>query len=287
MAPSDRRWLVAGAHGMLGTDLLAVLTARCPDDEVLASDRPDLDITDEHAVARAVDGVDVVVNCAAWTDVDAAQAHEAEAFAVNAVGPSVLARSCAVSGAWLLHVSTDYVFAGDAAEPYAEGALVHPRTAYGRTKAAGEWAVRTYLPDRSWILRSAWLYGWSGRNFVSTMLRLAAERDTIDVVDDQHGQPTWTVDLAHRIVDTVTGEVPPGVYHATSAGHTTWYALAREALRLSGHDPDRIRPTTTAAFPRPAPRPAWSVLGHEAWTAAGLAPLRPWDVALAEALRHR
>ena len=147
---------------MLGTDLLEVLTARVPDDEVRAVDLPELDITDPDQVASAVAGVDVVVNCAAFTDVDGAETNEAAAFTVNAVGPATLARACAESGAWLLHISTDYVFAGDASEPYPEDAPIAPRSAYGRTKAAGEWAVRAHLPDHSWILRTAWLYGWHG-----------------------------------------------------------------------------------------------------------------------------
>ncbi len=281
------RWLVTGSKGMLGTDLLDVLATRRPDDTVEGLDLPDLDITDPDGVEAALPGVDVVVSCAAWTDVDGAEAHEAQAFTVNAVGAATLARACADTGAGLLHISTDYVFAGDATEPYPEDAPMAPRSAYGRTKAAGEWAVRTYLPDRSWILRTAWLYGWHGRNFIETILRLAAERDSVDVVDDQHGQPTWTVDLAHRIVDTIDADAPPGAYHATSSGRTTWHELARTAVTLTGGDPGRIRPTTTAAFPRPAPRPAWSVLGHDRWAEVGLSPLRRWDDALREAMESR
>jgi dTDP-4-dehydrorhamnose reductase len=281
------RWLVTGARGMLGTDLLDVLAARRSDDTVGGLDLPELDITDPGSAEAALSGVDVVVNCAAWTDVDGAETHEATAFSVNAIGAATLARACADTGARLLHLSTDYVFAGDSADPYDEDAPLAPRTAYGRTKAAGEWAVRAYLPERSWILRTAWLYGWHGKNFVDTILRLAAERDTVNVVDDQHGQPTWTVDLAHRIIDTVTSAAPPGVYHATPSGHTTWHGLARAAVALDGGDPDRVRPTTTAAFPRPAPRPAWSVLGHDRWAKADLPPLRRWDDALREAMQSR
>ena len=281
------RWLITGARGMLGTDLLEVLAARVPDDEVRAVDLPELDITDPDGVATAVDGVDVVVNCAAFTNVDGAESNEAAAFTVNAVGPATLARACAESGARLLQISTDYVFDGDATSPYPEDAPIAPRSAYGRTKAAGEWAVRAHLPDRSWILRTAWLYGWHGRNFIDTILRLAAERDSLDVVADQHGQPTWTVDLAHRIVDVVTDNLPAGTYHATSAGHTTWHGLAQAAVSLTGGDADSVHPTSTEAFPRPAPRPAWSVLGHDRWATVGLAPLRSWDAALEEAIARR
>lgn len=280
-------WLVTGARGMLGSDLLEVLAARVPDDEVRAVDLPELDITRPDDVATAVEGVDVVVNCAAWTDVDGAESREASAFTVNAVGPATLARACAQAGASLAQISTDYVFAGDAREPYPENAPISARSAYGRTKAAGEWAVLAYLPDRSWILRTAWLYGWNGRNFVDTILRLAGERDTVDVVADQQGQPTWTVDLANRIVDVVAQRVPAGVYHATSSGHTTWHGLATAAVALTGGDPDAIQPTTTDAFPRPAPRPAWSVLGHDRWAAVGVTPIRSWEAALQAALAQR
>lgn len=269
---------------MLGLDLLDVLADRRPGDNVLAPPLSDLDITDSAAVAHAVSGIDVVVNCAAWTDVDAAESNEAEAFDINARGAASLARACAATGSRLVHMSTDYVFAGDAVEPYREDAPLSPRSAYGRTKAAGEWAVRTYLPDASWVLRTAWLYGWRGRNFVSTIIRLLDERGTVDVVADQHGQPTWTVDVAHRIVDLIERDVPAGTYHATSSGETTWLGLARHAVRLAGGDPVRVRATTTAAFPRPAPRPAWSVLEHGAWERLGLASLPSWQEALAAAM---
>ena len=286
-AAEATRWLITGSNGMLASDLLEVLAQRRPDDTVVALDLPELDITDPAAVASAVTDIDVVVNCAAWTNVDGAETNEAAAFTVNAVGPATLARACAEAGSRLLQISTDYVFSGDATEPYAEDAPIAPRSAYGRTKAAGEWAVRAHLPDASWILRTAWLYGWHGTNFVSTILRLAAERDTLDVVADQHGQPTWTVDLANRVVDTVTQGVPAGIYHATSSEQTTWHGLAQAAVALTGGDPERIRRTTTDAFPRPAPRPAWSVLGHHRWSAVGLTPLPAWDDALARALERR
>lgn len=287
------RALVVGAGGMLGRDLLEALdpglgaTAPDPGLEVTALDRAGLDVTDPDAVQAAVVRArpDVVVNCAAWTAVDDAESHEGPAFAVNAVGPANLARACAASGARLVHISTDYVFAGDATVPYPEDAPIAPRSAYGRTKAAGEWAVRAYLPDRHTILRTAWLYGAHGPNFVATMARLEATRDTVDVVDDQTGQPTWTLDLAAQIATLIhTGGMPVGTLHATSSGSTTWYHLARAVFELLGADPDRVRPTTSAAFVRPAPRPAWSVLGHRGWAGTGIAPIRDWHQALTEAV---
>jgi dTDP-4-dehydrorhamnose reductase len=277
------RWLVTGAAGMLGRDVLAVL-ARRPGIEVLATDRDSLDITDLAAVEAAATGCDVILNCAAWTAVDDAETREADAFTVNAVGPAVLARAAGVTGSRLLHISTDYVFAGDATSAYPEDAPMAPRSAYGRTKAAGEWAVRAELPDRSWILRTAWLYGEHGPNFVRTMSRLEASRDTVDVVDDQFGQPTWSKDLAERLVEVAERDAPAGIYHATSSGTASWYDLARAVFERLGADPDRVKRTTSAAFVRPAPRPAWSVLGHDGWSRAGLAPLRSWTEALDEAM---
>jgi dTDP-4-dehydrorhamnose reductase len=278
------RWLVTGAGGMLGRDMVTALDG----DRVTALDRAALDVTDADAVAAAVPGHDVIVNAAAWTDVDCAEEAEAEATAVNGRGPANLASACAASGAILLHVSTDYVFAGDAPAPYPEDAPTAPANAYGRGKLAGERAVLGGLPDRGYAVRTAWLYGAHGRNFVATVLRLAAERDTIDVVDDQLGQPTWTYALAERLVAlgraAAAGTAPAGVYHGTAAGTTTWYGLARRVFTLAGLDPDRVRPTTTDRFPRPARRPAYSVLGHARWAAAGLPPMAPWDQMLADAL---
>jgi len=269
---------------MLGQDLIAALGAAPHAHEVTAVNRDALDITDPYACVAAVAGHDVVVNVAAWTAVDAAETHEAQAFSVNAVGAANLARACAETGARMLQVSTDYVFAGDATSPYAEDAPIAPRSAYGRTKAAGEWAVRTYLPAASWVVRTAWLYGAHGPNFVKTMARLATERDTVSVVNDQRGQPTWTVDLAAAIVRLVTSQAPFGIYHGTSSGETTWFGFAQALFAEMGLDPGRVLPTTSDAFVRPAPRPAFSVLGHDAWQSAGVAPMRGWSDALAESM---
>lgn len=273
-----RRWLVTGAAGMLGTDLLDALSGRT----TTALRRADLDVTDAGAVDRAVRGHDVVVNAAAYTAVDAAEEDEASAFAVNAVAAAHLGRACARHGARLVHVSTDYVFDGAATVPYGVDSPVGPRTAYGRTKAAGEWAVRANL-GRAWVLRTAWLYGRAGASFPATMRRLERERETVDVVDDQRGQPTWTRDLARRVVDVVESGAPYGTYHATASGAVTWCGLARKVFELVGADPARVHPTSSAAFPRPAPRPAYSVLDHASWAAAGLPPMRAWDEALADA----
>jgi dTDP-4-dehydrorhamnose reductase len=279
------RWLVTGAGGMLGRDLVTVLRGH---GEVTAADRATLDITDPAAVADAVAGHDLVVNAAAWTDVDGAEAAEAAATAVNGEAVAGLARACAATGARLLQISTDYVFPGDARTPYPEDAPTGPVNAYGRGKLVGERAVATLLPRTGYVVRTAWLYGAHGRNFVATMLRLAAERETVDVVDDQHGQPTWTGALARQLAAlgeaALRGTAPAGIYHGTASGRTTWYGLARAVFTGAGLDPDRVRPTTSDRFPRPARRPAYSVLGHDRWTAAGVPPQPAWTDQLAEAL---
>jgi dTDP-4-dehydrorhamnose reductase len=277
------RWLVTGAGGMLGADLVTALAAR--GEPVTGLDRAALDVTNASATADAVAAArpGVVVNCAAWTAVDDAEAAEDRAMAVNRDGPANLAAACAAAGSRLVHVSTDYVFAGDAARPYAEDDLPAPRTAYGRTKLAGERAVLDRLPEAGYVLRTAWLYGAHGPNFVRTMIRLEAQRPAVDVVDDQKGQPTWTADVAGQIIALVEAGARPGIYHATSAGQTTWYGLAREVFSLLGAEPSRVHPVPTSAVPRPAPRPPYSVLGHSAWATAGLNPIGDWRSALGRA----
>ncbi|MEV4445140.1 MULTISPECIES: dTDP-4-dehydrorhamnose reductase [Streptomyces] len=280
-------WLVTGAHGLLGRDVVAELAAD-PDATVTGLSRDQLDITDPAAVCAAVTGHRVVVNCAAWTDVDGAERSETAATTVNGAGVRHLARACADSGALLLHISTDYVFPGDVRRPYPEDAPTGPANAYGRSKLAGERAVVELLPSTGYIVRTAWLYGAYGPNFVATMLELAVRHETLDVVADQHGQPTWSRALARQLgalgCAALAGRAPAGIYHGTAAGHTTWCGLARETFRLSGLDPQRIRPIGSEKFPRPAARPAFGVLGHGNWLRAGLVPLPRWDDQLTAAL---
>ncbi|MFJ8463307.1 dTDP-4-dehydrorhamnose reductase [Streptomyces swartbergensis] len=281
------RWLITGAGGMLGHDVVEELTRR--GEEVVGLDRTALDITRPAAVDEAVreHRPGLVVNCAAYTAVDDAESDEARALEINGEGPRLLARACAAHGARMIHVSTDYVFSGEArTTPYPEEHPTGPRTAYGRTKLAGERAVLEELPGASAIVRTAWLYGVHGTNFVRTMIGLEARRDTLDVVDDQRGQPTWSGDVAERIADLGVrlGPDAHGVFHATNSGEATWYELAREVFSLIGADPDRVRPTSSAAFPRPAPRPAYSALAHRRWQEIGLPLPRDWRSALHEAL---
>ena len=227
-----------------------------------------------------------MVNCAAWTAVDDAEVNEAAALAINGDGPNNVAKVCNEIGAKLVQISTDYVFSGDATTPYAENSDVGPKSAYGRTKLAGEVAVRDYLPSDHYIVRTAWLYGEHGPNFIKTMINLEKSKDTISVVNDQVGQPTWTKDLASQVINLVDSEAAVGTYHATSSGQTTWFGLTQKIFELIGADPNRVLPTTTEAFPRPAPRPAFSVLGHDNWRAVGMNPMRAWDEALIAAFNN-
>lgn len=278
------RVLVTGAHGQLGSEIVRLLGER-PADAVLGVELPEVDITSHVAVSACMNRFrpDVVINCAAWTAVDLAEEREAEALRVNGDGPGVLARACAQSGSWLVHLSTDYVFDGRASQPYAEDARPDPQSAYGRTKLAGEIAVRSELPDASYLVRTAWLYGLQGSNFVKTMLRAAAERETIAVVDDQRGQPTYARDLAQQILLLLDARPAAGTFHATNSGDVTWFGLTQAIFEFAGLDPARVQPTDSASFQRPAPRPAYSVLGHAGWAPAGLAPMRPWREGLAAA----
>ncbi|MBB6000002.1 dTDP-4-dehydrorhamnose reductase [Streptomonospora salina] len=249
--------------------------------------RAGLDITDSAAVQDAVAGHDVVVNAAAWTNVDAAESAEEAATEVNGTGVRHLAGACSASGAKLLHVSTDYVFPGDGCVPYSEDDPVGPLNAYGRSKLAGESAVAEVLPRHGYVIRTAWLYGGKERNFITTMLDLATRRETVEVVDDQHGQPTWNRALAHKLVElggkAFEGEAPAGIYHGTAAGQTTWYELARSIFEHAGLDPQRIQPISSEAFPQRAKRPAFSVLSHDRWASAGLLPLQHWGTQLTDA----
>lgn len=252
----------------------------------MALGRDGLDVTDAAAVDRVVAEVrpDVVVNTAAHTAVDAAETDLEAAFAGNRDAPANLAAALAGHGGRLVHVSTDYVFAGDATHPYEPSDPTGPKTVYGRSKLAGEVAVRKLLPDASVVVRSAWIFGGPGANFVGTMQRLEREKDTVDVVSDQVGSPTAAVDLAAGLVELggrfAAGASFPPVLHAVNAGTASWFDLARATFGAVGADPGRVRPTTSDAFVRPAPRPAWSVLSTAAWDAAGLTPLRPWTEAL-------
>jgi dTDP-4-dehydrorhamnose reductase len=242
---------------MLGTDVVAAAAAH----DVVALTRAQLDVTDAGAVRDAVRDTrpGAIVNCAGWTDVDGAESAEAAATAINGDGAGHVAAAAAEVGAFVVHISTDYVFAGDAREPYAEADPTGPRTAYGRSKLAGERAVAAAAPDAHAIVRTAWLFGPHGPNFVDTMLRLGGERDELSVVDDQVGSPTYTGHLARALV-TIAETRPNGVLHVAGGGRCSWYDLAVATFARAGMAVS-VSPCTTADFPRPAPRPHFSVLG--------------------------
>ena len=277
------RVLVTGSKGQLGSEFVTLLADR--GDEVLGVDIPAIDITDPDSVATVFANFspDVVINCAAWTAVDAAEENESAALRVNGEGPRVLAEACRSHGAWLVQISTDYVFDGRASTPYAEDAVPDPQGAYGRTKLAGELAVQSVLPDAHYLVRTAWLYGVNGSNFVKTMLKFEGERDTVSVVTDQIGQPTYARDVARQVIALLDMRPPAGTFHATNSGAVSWFEFTQEIFRLAGADPARVLPTDSASFVRPAPRPAYSVLGHDRWNAVGMAPMRAWQEALADA----
>jgi dTDP-4-dehydrorhamnose reductase len=275
------RLLITGAAGMLGQDVAAA--AARSGHEVVALARAGLDITDRAAVRAAIAEARpaAIVNCAAWTDVDGAEADEAAATRINGDGAGNVAAEAAATGAFLVHVSSDYVFDGRATTPYLEDAGTAPISAYGRSKLAGERAVAAAGGAHA-IVRSSWLFGTGGRNFVDTMIRLGAERDELRVVDDQRGCPTFTGHLAQALV-AVAERRPTGVLHAAGRGETTWFELARATFEKTGA-PVHVEPCTTAEFPRPAPRPAYSVLG----SARTDAPTLPsWRDGLRAYLRER
>lgn len=282
--------LVTGGGGQLGRDLVTA-AARAGITRVQAPGSAELDITDRAAVSDAVavasaDARLVVINAAAYTAVDAAEGDGAQrAHAVNADGPAHLARACVAHRAHLIQVSTDYVFAGGGAGPQRVGDPTVPRSVYGRTKLAGERAVLS-SEAAAHVVRTAWLYGAHGGNFVRTMARLAQGSEPVRVVDDQRGSPTWTADLADGLIALALAadQVPAGVLHCVNAGSTTWFELARAVFTEIGASADRVQPCSTAEFHRPAPRPTNSVLDTAGWVAAGLPELRHWHQALRAAI---
>ncbi|MEZ0362082.1 dTDP-4-dehydrorhamnose reductase [Mycobacterium sp. pUA109] len=280
------RIVISGAGGQVGR----CLAARAAQDgrQVLALTSAQWDISDPAAAEPIVEPGDVVINCAAYTNVDAAESHEQAAHAVNAAGPGHLARACARAGAALIHISTDYVFSGDfggsAPRPYQPDDPVGPLSVYGRTKLAGERAVLAASPTAT-VVRTAWVYtGGTGTDFVATMRRLAGDDGTVSVVDDQIGSPTYVADLVAALLQVADGRVTARVVHAANHGAVSRCEQARAVFRYLGADPDRVRPVASADNPRPAARPAYSALSGAASARAGLTPLRGWHDALVEAL---
>lgn len=274
--------VVTGVQGQLGYDLAKQLAAR--NHEVFGIDRKTLDITDEKAVQAYIDEVnpEAIIHSAAYTNVDAAEEDKVTAYNVNALGSKYLAQAANKVGAKMVYVSTDYVFDGTASEPYEVDHPTHPLGVYGKTKYAGEEFVKQNL-ECYFIVRTAWVFGINGNNFVKTMLRLAEERDELGVVYDQVGSPTYTVDLARFIIGLVESE-KYGVYHATNEGVCSWYDFAVEIFRQSDVKV-RVNPLTSDQFTRPAARPKYSVLSKKKIVEQGFAPMPNWKDALSAYLR--
>ncbi len=287
--------VITGAGGQVGR-FLAVEAAR-RGATVRALTSSECDITDPRAIERVIEpaagassgGATVVINCAAYTNVDAAERDEATAHAVNAAGPENLARVCARVGARLIHISTDYVFSGSfpgtSPRPYDIDDETGPLSVYGRTKLAGERAVLTAAPHAT-VVRTSWVYtgGRTGTDFVADMRRRAASGEVVELVDDQIGSPTYVGDLVAALLRIADGDIHEPVLHAANDGTASRFEQARAVYAAVGADPDLVRPVSSAQNPRPAPRPAFSALGSRLSTAAGLPPLPPWRDALGAAL---
>nr|WP_263324828.1 dTDP-4-dehydrorhamnose reductase [Neobacillus sp. Marseille-Q6967] len=277
------RVVVTGAAGQLGQDVLKELSRK--NHEAFGADRTQLDITNESNVQAYINDVkpDVILHCAAYTNVDAGEENEDIAYQVNAVGTENLAKAAKQVGAKVLCVSTDYVFDGTGSEPYEVDAPTKPLGAYGRTKLAGEQLLQENL-EQFFIVRTAWVFGVHGNNFVKTMLRLGEERGVVGVVHDQVGSPTYTVDLAKFMVELMETN-KYGIYHATNSGVCSWYEFAVEIFKQAGLNV-KVNPLTTEQFPRPAARPKYSVLSKKKIEEQGLTPLRDWKAALSAYLEE-
>ena len=280
--------LITGAAGMTGSELARQAAERKWD--VVALDRNDLDITDAGAVSRIIgkERPDVVINAAAYTAVDAAETSAEEAMAVNGAGPRHIARAAKANAAWLLHISTDYVFDGQGSEPYVPDDPPAPINAYGESKLAGELGVRDESSQHV-IVRTSWVYSHEGKNFVTTMLRIARERDEIRVVDDQRGCPTSSQDLSHALLSAaslLSRTQAAGTYHFSNRGQATWFDFAKAIFEFRGAPHPRVIPISTDEFPTPARRPRWSVLDTTSFQRAFGVDPRPWRDALRETMER-
>ena len=277
-------WLILGANGQLGKSLQRVLTEQ--NIAFTATDRNSLDISDRDACIKLFTALspDVVVNCAAWTAVDLAEDNEKEAFRINCDASRNIAIAARSARAINVHISTDYVFSGVANTPYDVDSPTAPVSIYGKSKLCGEVAITDEYPEKSYIIRTAWLYSPYGGNFVKTMIRKARSASAVRVVSDQLGQPTLASDLAVHIVDVVTSQAPFGIFHGTNSGAASWYELTCEIYSLLGVDTSLVSPVPTSEYPTKAVRPQYSVLGHAHTIECGIEVMRNWKSALKESL---
>jgi dTDP-4-dehydrorhamnose reductase len=278
-------WLITGGSGQLGI----AVSQELGEHGVLfhAWNSRDLNITQGPIVRDVIAKLSpkVIINCAAWTDVDGAESHELEASRVNSDGPENLAQAAKLSNSKLIHVSTDYVFSGEGQEPWQITDEIDPQSAYGRTKALGESRVLASRLANSFVVRTAWLYSPWGKNFAKTMTKLALKGDgEVRVVNDQVGQPTSALDLAKQLVELGLSTSPAGIYHGTNSGQATWFEFAQEIFKLTGADVGRLTPVSSNEYPRPAKRPSYSVLSHDAWPSTSVRPMRDWRIALTDSM---
>jgi dTDP-4-dehydrorhamnose reductase len=275
------KWLIVGGDGQLGRSLGEELLKK--GEKFLALNRTQLDITNQNEIHKALHEFhpDIVVNAAAWTNVDAAEKSEVDARLVNATGAALLAQECSNTNSRLVHISTDYVFSGNSQVPWPEGSKLAPVSAYGRTKAEGEKLVLEFSSGSAFIVRTGWLYSKHKHNFAKTMVDLAFRNtDVVEVVNDQIGQPTYSADLANQIYQLIYASAPAGTYHATNSGQATWFDFAQEIFLLLGVNPNRVVPIDSEKIHRAAVRPAYSVLSHQLWSEVGIQPMRDWRLAL-------
>jgi len=275
-------WLILGGSGQLGI----ALSEELGHGGIVfkAWGRQELDITKEQIVRDVIAALSpsVVINCAAWTDVDGAESHEEMAFLVNSKGVENIATAAKACGAKFIQISTDYVFSGRSEKPWKEGDLKQPVSVYGRSKAAGEDKAIEIYSEGSYIIRTAWLYSPWGKNFAKTMSKKALRNEPVQVVNDQIGQPTSAIGLARSLIELTLSTAKPGIYHATNSGEASWFDFAQEIYRLLGKNDSLVESVGSDTYIRPAQRPSNSVLSNQNWIAAGLTPMSNWKSALAE-----
>ena len=278
--------LITGCNGQLGNEM-QLLEKENPQHTYFNTDVAELDITDQQAIERFVDenAIDGIVNCAAYTAVDKAEANETLCQLLNAEAPAYLAHAVGRRGGWMIQISTDYVFDGTKHTPYVEDDDTCPNSVYGRTKLVGEINVQK-LCERSMIIRTAWLYSTFGNNFVKTMIRLGNEKPELGVIFDQIGTPTYARDLARVIMTAVNQGIRPGIYHFSNEGVTSWYNFTKAIHRLAGITTCRVRPLHTAEYPTPAARPHYSVLDKTKIKQTYGIDIPYWEESLADCIKH-
>ena len=273
------KWLITGGTGQLAIALSRLLTENSVDFSLLSKDQLDISKKDSISIITR-HAPEVIVNCAAWTNVDGAEGNQEGAFQANEQGVRNVATAAKELGARLVHVSTDYVFSGDSNSPWRTDSPREPSTTYGKSKLAGELAVTQICPDQSYIIRTAWLYSPWRKNFAKTMLKMALNDKDVRVVSDQVGQPTSAIDLAQQILLLIKEEAPYGCYHGTNSGEASWFEFAREIYTLANVSEAHVFPISTADYPTPAQRPMYSVLDQSDWRRTTVSPMRHWREAL-------